>query len=141
MVEPETETDKTVELWAHAAHDEADHWEGPFTTRAEAVRDGALTHEDCDAFVIARAQWVNGEDGVPDAQTIGDVVECYVEDNFSPPEGWSDTLRKAIDNGEAELDALLKAWARKHLAHIYWCVSGGIERIERAQALSESQGV
>ncbi len=130
--EPDTETE--VELWAHAADEEADHWAGPFNTELEALRAGALAHDDRDVFVIARAQWVNGEDGLPDAQTIGDVVECYVDDNFSPPEEWTKTLRKAVDGGAEELEALLKAWARKHLSHIYWCVvSGTIRRVVRAE--------
>lgn len=126
---PETASD---ELWAHAGHEEDDGWEGPFPSREDAMRSALSMHDDQATFVIARARWVNGEDGLPDAEVIGDVIESYIEDNFPTTDNWNDKLRQAVTDNAAELEAVMQAWARIHLPRVYWyVVAGTFERITR----------
>jgi len=106
-------------VWGWATSDEAESWQGSFTTREEAVAEAVAHAEPCEAIFVLRGRYPKPSEHVPHAGTVCADMEEAVADIIG---GWDDAVFEVRDDKAAE--EALKAWADTHVAVLAWGADG-----------------
>jgi hypothetical protein len=101
-------------------------WTGDYPSR-DACLAGARNEFGDDPFWICSGEQPNARDLIPGAEWVMAELGQNASDH-GQPDGVDNP--EASEEAEAELDALLKAWADKHVSLNFWVSSGTPERIE-----------
>jgi len=84
------------DLWAIASDDVCEVWEGPFSSREEAIAEGKAMYEG-DSFVISKAEHTKIE--VPSRDAIEDLILDSLSED-TPEVGYDDVVRTLRTYGE-----------------------------------------
>lgn len=118
------------ERWGHAEQEEPEHFTGAFLSREEAVDDGYSTYEG--PFYVIKGRAPRAADLV-DSCIADDIFERmidHVSGNFGFEQGEAFASAEPTEEAKAELVALVKAWANRHVPIGFWNGTGNPERIE-----------
>lgn len=114
-------------VWGYGESEDTEEWQGAFASREEAIAEGAV-ELDAEEFWILQGVYPDPGDVTPSAEHILEEMAETAHDN------WGDLVSEdypdVSDAGVAELDDLLKAWARKHCKSHHWVMVGKPEKID-----------
>lgn len=122
--------------WGYAANDGPEEGWHTASSRDDAITKGRESFGLCEAFYIIQGSKPGPRAGLPDAEDICTQMAEWASDNGAP-EGHEhpDVSNEAGD----DLDALLCAWADKHVKASFWIGDGTPERIESTQAYTDTR--
>lgn len=116
--------------WSHASKDNDETFNGHHATREEAIAAGTEEYEG-EIFWICEFRKMGPTECVPSASEILEIMtDRAVEAVGDAAEDFPDVADEAID----ELDALLDAWAEKHVECDLWTHVGKPEKVDPAAA-------
>ena len=120
---------KEYDQWAWCNDDRCAH--GPFDTRDEAITDATHYDPEIHEVDVGTIEWIRPEDHIrDDLDLFHEFMEESAYDNSGvDPDG---NFFFEIDDKETAqkaLTELLKGWARKHVSHNYWRLSGDADAV------------
>jgi hypothetical protein len=118
------------ECWGYSGSRDAEWWTGSLATREEAIAE-ALAELEEDVVWIYKGWKPAAAHFFPDADDLCETAAERASDEVGDP---AEEYPEVSDEAKTELNALLEAWAEKHIATPrFWIGDGGEpERIERA---------
>ena len=114
-------------IYGHASYEDAEQYSGTFPTREEAIAEGT-TEYGGEPFYVMAGESPEAASLMPDADHILDIMAGNAHDNYG--HDLTEDFPEVTEEAKAELDALLKDWANKHVEVTFWEAVGTPERIE-----------
>lgn len=110
----------TDRVWAHAEWEKAERLEGGHDTVEAAIAEGHREYDGAE-FWLYECRRPNVLEFVPDATDVTDVMRERAEELLGEA---AEEFPDVSEEAEAELKALLDAWAMKHVQMRWWTSEG-----------------
>jgi len=127
----EEEKNKPRIVWGYSDRD-SDSWTGVCDSREEAIDEARGTYGDDQTVYVLEGHYPTPEEYMPDAD---DIIESMSRNADDAAGEFAEDFPSVSDEAKAELNALLKAWARKHVEVKFWVGTGDAEEIEPEEDL------
>jgi 8-oxo-dGTP diphosphatase len=119
-------------VWGYSRTGADEHYDGAYDSREEAIDAGRDEYGD-EPFYVIEGKYPDAAGAMPDAGRVLDWMHDHAGEQWADSDGdWPDTTAEA----QADLDALLATWARKHAPVTRWIGVGEPERIEPIEPLA-----
>jgi hypothetical protein len=119
--------DETALVWGWSRYRDGERYQGAYDRREEAIAEGRAHEGDSVGFWIHKGRRPAPESYVPDPEWV---IEHMAEGAGDEGGEAADEFPDVSAEAKAELDALLTAWARKHVKVSFWIGVGDPEYVE-----------
>jgi hypothetical protein len=118
------------QLWGFSGSQDSERLHGPHDSRDEAIAAGRAYFGADQPVYVWPCAYPGPAEFVPSASDIIERMGEAAGDNYGEIAA---DFPEVTDDGKVALDALLEAWADKHVTNSFWVAIGDPERIDPAR--------
>lgn len=115
-----------MSVYGIAKSEFAEKFNGSYASREEAIAEGTTDYGG-EPFYVLEGEYPTASEMVPDQEWVLERIGDYAVDNYGEV---ALGFPQVTDEAKAELDAMLKAWADKHIKVEFWTGVRSPELIE-----------